>query len=116
MQAHVDEIARNVASGAHAVLIMDRAAWHATSKLVMPTNITPILLPSRAPELNPVEGFFSTITRRKIRRGVFKSVADLEEAIKRYIRAHNKTSKPFQWSASAVSIFKKLAEIPEPNE
>ena len=33
MQAHVDEIARNVANGAHAVLIMDRAAWHATSKL-----------------------------------------------------------------------------------
>ena len=93
-----------------------RAPRHATSKLVMPTNITPILLPSRAPELNPVEGFFSTITRRKIRRGVFKSVADLEEAIKRYIRAHNKTSKPFQWSASPVSIFKKLAEIPEPNE
>ena len=48
--------------------------------------------------------------------GVFKSVADLEQAIKRYIRAHKKTSKPFQWSASAVSIFKKLAEIPEPNE
>ena len=49
-------------------------------------------------------------------RGVFKSVADLEDAIKRYIRAHNKTSKPFQWSASAVSIFKKLSEIPEPSE
>ena len=53
---------------------------------------------------------------RKIRRGVFKSVVDLEDAIKRYIRAHNKTSKPFQWSASAVSIFKKLSEIPEPSE
>ena len=54
MQALVDETARNVANGAHAVLIMDRATWHATSKLVMPTNITLILLPSRVPELNPV--------------------------------------------------------------
>ena len=39
--------------------------------------------PTSAAWLNAVEGFFSTITRRKIRRGVFKSVANLEEAIKR---------------------------------
>jgi hypothetical protein len=63
-----------------------------------------------------VEGFFSTITRRKIRRGVFKSVADLEEAINRYIKANNKTSKPFEWTASPASILKKLAQIPEPSE
>jgi hypothetical protein len=49
------------------------------------------------------------LTRRKIRRGVFKSVADLEGAISRYIKAHNKTSKPFEWTASAPAIFKKLA-------
>lgn len=72
--------------------------------------------PTSASWLNAVEGFFSTITRRKIRRGVFKSVADLEDAIKRYIKAHNKTSKPFQWTASAPAIFKKLAQIPEPSE
>jgi len=72
--------------------------------------------PTSASWLNAVEGFFSTITRRKIRRGVFRSVADLEEAISRYIKAHNKTSKPFQWTASAPAIFKKLAPIPEPFE
>jgi len=55
MQADIYEIAHKVAGGAHALRIMDRAAWHATSKLVMPTNITPILLPSRVPEFNPVE-------------------------------------------------------------
>ena len=59
---------------------------------------------------------FSTITRRKIRRGVFKSVADLEGTISRYIKAHNKTSKPFEWTASAPSIYKKLAQTPEPSE
>jgi transposase len=72
--------------------------------------------PTSASWLNAVEGFFSTITRRKIRRGVFKSVADLEGAISRYIKAHNKTSKPFEWTASAPAIFKKLAQIPEPSE
>jgi hypothetical protein len=54
MQLHLDEISRNVAEGAHAVLLLDRAGWHPTSKLRAPDNITPIFLPSRAPELNPV--------------------------------------------------------------
>lgn len=54
MQLHIDEIALHVAKGAHAVLLLDRAGWHTTGALVWPTNITPILLPSRSPELNPV--------------------------------------------------------------
>ena len=49
MQLHLDEISRNVAAGAHAVLLLDRAGWHTTSKLDVPDNITPIFLPSRAP-------------------------------------------------------------------
>jgi len=55
MQLHLNEISRNVTEGAHAVLLLDRAGWHTTGKLVVPENITPIFLPSRAPELNPVE-------------------------------------------------------------
>jgi len=58
MHAHVDEISRNVASAAHAVLIMDRAVWYATSKLVMPKNKTLTLRASRAPSLNPVENIW----------------------------------------------------------
>ena len=42
MQLHLDEISRNVAEGAHAVLLLDRAGWHTTGKLDMPENITPI--------------------------------------------------------------------------
>jgi transposase len=72
--------------------------------------------PTSASWLNAVEGFFSTITRRKIRRGVFKSVAELQDAIERYIKAHNKTSNPFVWTASASAIFEKLAKIPVPSE
>jgi hypothetical protein len=55
MQLHLNEICHHVAKGAHAVLLLDRAGWHTTSKLDVPDNITPIFLPSRAPELNPVE-------------------------------------------------------------
>ena len=55
MQLHLNEISRTVAKGAHAVLLLDRAGWHTTGHLVVPKNLTLIFLPSRAPELNPVE-------------------------------------------------------------
>ena len=55
MQLHLEEISANIAVGAHAILIFDRAGWHTTPSLAMSENITPIWLPSRAPELNPVE-------------------------------------------------------------
>jgi len=55
-QAKVD--ATVVPAAAHAVLLLDRAGWHTTAKLDVPSNITPIFLPSRAPELNPVENIW----------------------------------------------------------
>lgn len=58
MQMHLDEISRHVARRAHAVLLMDRAGWHTTGKLNVAKNITIILLPSRSPELNPVENIW----------------------------------------------------------
>lgn len=66
--------------------------------------------------INAVEGFFSVITRRRIRRGAFKSVADLEDAISRYIREHNKASKPFVWVKPAETILEKLQRLPAPSE
>ena len=72
--------------------------------------------PTSASWLNAVEGFFSIITRRRIRRGTFKSVADLQEAIKRYIREHNKTPRPFTWTKPAKAIFAKLSRLPAPSE
>jgi transposase len=61
--------------------------------------------PTSASWLNAVEGFFSIITRRRIRRGVFKSVSDLQDAIRAYIREHNaKAAKPFVWTAEPDKI------------
>ena len=68
--------------------------------------------PTSASWLNAVEGFFSAITRRQIRRGAFHSVDDLQTAITRYIHAHNSDSRPFVWTTSAKAIFEKLAPIP----
>jgi len=72
--------------------------------------------PTSASWLNAVEGFFSVITRRRIRRGVFKSVADLEDAIRRYINDHNRHAKPFVWTKTADEILEKLSCLPVPSE
>ena len=55
MALHLAEIAKVVAPGAHAVLLLDQAGWHMTTKLTVPANITLLPLPARTPELNPVE-------------------------------------------------------------
>jgi transposase len=73
MQLHLDEISRHVADGAHAVLLLDRAGWHTTGKLRMPANITPILLPSRAPELNPVENIWQYMRANWLSNRVFET-------------------------------------------
>ena len=71
MQAHLDEISIHVAQHAHAVVLMDRAGWHTTGKLTLPANITIILLPSRSPELNPVETIWQYLRQNWLSNRVF---------------------------------------------
>lgn len=71
--------------------------------------------PTSASWLNAVEGFFSVLTRRRLRRGVFKGVVDLQAAINRYLKEHNADPKPFVWTKPAAEIFDKLARLPEPS-
>jgi transposase len=68
--------------------------------------------PTSSSWLNAVENFFSVITRQRIRRGTFKSVADLQDAIRRYIKEHNKSAKPFVWTKPADVILAKLQRLP----
>jgi transposase len=80
MQLHLEEISRHVASGAHAVLLLDRAGWHTTDRLKVPANITPIFLPSRAPELNPVENVWQYLRANWLSNRVFDSYEAIVEA------------------------------------
>lgn len=52
--------------------------------------------PTSASWLNQVERWFAEITRKRIRRGSFRSLRELERAIRDYIRANNKAPQPFQ--------------------
>ena len=73
MQLHLDEIARHVAKGAHAVLLLDRAGWHTTDKLDVPKNVSLVFLPSRSPELNPVENIWQFLRANWLSNRVFET-------------------------------------------
>jgi transposase len=61
--------------------------------------------------LNAVETFFSALTRRRIRRGSFHSIVDLQAAINRYIAEHNDDPKPFTWTKPADQTLAKLNRL-----
>jgi len=63
--------------------------------------------PTSSSWLNLVERWFREITDKRIRRGVFKSVSELKDAIYAYINAHNENPKCFTWTAKAEAILEK---------
>ena len=52
------------------------------------------------------------MTRQRIRRGVFHSIADLQAAINAYLAEHNASPKPFIWTQPAEAIMAKLDRLP----
>ena len=64
--------------------------------------------PTSASWANMVERFFRDVTDQRIRRGVFRSVAELEHAISDYLAQHNRQPKPFIWTAKASDILEKV--------
>jgi hypothetical protein len=85
MQLYLEEISRHVAEGAHAVLLLDRAGSHTTAKRDVPCNITPIFLPSRAPELNPVENIWQFLRGNGLSNLVFETYDDIINAALRHL-------------------------------
>jgi transposase len=60
--------------------------------------------PTSCSWLNAVEGFFAKLSRRRLKRGVFRSVVDLQAAINRFVTETNKMPKPFIWTADPDKI------------
>ena len=69
--------------------------------------------PTSSSWLNLVERFFAEITQNRIRRGVFKSVAELEAAITAYLAHRNQQPRPFTWTASVETIIDKVGRAKE---
>ncbi len=64
--------------------------------------------PTSGSWLNAIETFFSTLTRRRLKRGTFRSIVDLQAAINRYLAEHNQAPTPFTWTKTADQILTKL--------
>src|ERR1700704_4688127 len=94
-------------------LIVDNYATHKTPAVKRWLKAHPRFhlhfTPTSASWLNMVERFFAEITRKRIRRGAFKSVAELKSAIMEYLENHNADPKPFIWTKSAGQILEKVA-------
>ena len=65
--------------------------------------------PTSSSWLNLIERWFGEITRKRIRRGVFKSVPELVAAIEEFIRVNNKNPKPFVWTKKLDEILEKIS-------
>ena len=64
--------------------------------------------PTSGSWLNAVEGFFAKLTRRRLKRGVFRSIVDLQAAINRFLKETNDNPKPFAWTADPDAIIEKV--------
>jgi transposase len=109
------QIEREVASPLEVHLILDNYATHKTAEVARWLRSRPRwhlhFLPTHSSWLNQVERFFAQITSRRIRRGCFRSVAHLRQAIEDYLTHHNANPKPFRWTASADTILGKVANL-----
>ena len=99
----LNAVEREVPAGktVHAILDNYAAHKHPTGRqwLARHPRWTFHFTPTSASWLNAVEGFFATLAKRRLKRGVFHSVADLQAAINRFLDDHNAQSKPFEWTA-----------------
>ena len=106
-------IDRNTPKGLALHLVVDNYATHKHAKVKAWLKRHPRFhlhfTPTSASWINQVERFFGLITEEAIRRGVFRSVADLNAAIEHYLEHHNADPKPFVWTASAPKFLKKVA-------
>lgn len=72
-------------------------------------RFVPHFVPTSSSWLNLVERWFGELTGKRIRRGVFASVEDLQQAIAEFLAAWNNDPKPLVWTATVESITQKLS-------
>jgi len=80
MNKHLEEIAKTVSAGAHAVLVLDQAGWHGSQGLRIPENITLLPLPPYSPELNPAENVWEYLRKNKLSNRLYQTYGDIVEA------------------------------------
>jgi transposase len=101
-------IERDVPQGKPVHVILDNCAAHKHSRVMAWLGRHPRLVfhftPTSCSWLNAVEGFFAKLSKRRLKRGVFRSVADFQAAISRFLAETSDDPKPFVWTANPDKI------------
>src|ERR1700758_1308769 len=104
----LNAIEAEVPAGKLVHVILDNYGAHKHPKvrawLARPPRFVFHYTPTSASWLNAVEGFFAKLTRRRLKRGVFRSLVDLQAAIKRFLAETNDDPKPFVWTAEPEKV------------
>ncbi len=111
----LDLIEANVPARLEAHIIMDNYGTHKTALIrkwfAKRPRFHVHFTPTYASWINLVERWFAEITNKRIRRGAFRSVKELEAAIREYLDVHNEDPKPFVWTKTADQILASIARF-----
>ena len=111
----LDVIEANVPADLAVHIIMDNYGTHKTALIrkwfAKRPRFQVHFTPTYGSWINLVERWFAAITNQRIRRGVFRSVPELEAAIREYIDVHNENPKPFVWTKPADQILASIARF-----
>ncbi|MCJ7527010.1 MAG: IS630 family transposase, partial [Methyloceanibacter sp.] len=104
----LNAIEREVPAGKLVHVILDNYAAHKHPKvrawLARHPRFVFHFVPTSCSWLNAVEGFFAKLSKRRLKRGVFRSIFDLQAAINRFLADTNDDPKPFTWTANPDKI------------
>ena len=104
----LNRIERDVPAGKLIHVVLDNYATHKHPKVDAWLDRHPRwtfhFTPTSASWLNAVEGFFAKLTNRRLKRGVFTSIVDLQATINRFVADTNRQPKPFVWTADPDQI------------
>ena len=104
----LNALEREVPAGKIVHAILDNYGAHKHPKVRAWLNRNPRFVfhytPTSCSWLNAVEGFFAKLTRQRLKRGVFRSIVELQAAINRFLREANEQPKPFTWTADPDKI------------
>jgi transposase len=111
----LDTIEANVPAELDVHLVLDNYGTHKTAILrkwfAKRPRFHVHFTPTYGSWINLVERWFAEITNKRMRRGVFRSVKELEAAIREYIDLHNEDPKPFVWTRTADQILASVARF-----
>ena len=111
----LDTIETNVPAKLDVHIVLDNYGTHKTENIrkwfAKRPRFHVHFTPTYGSWINLVERWFAEITNKRIRRGIFRSVRELEAAIREYLDVHNESPKPFVWTRTADEILASIARF-----